>query len=1266
MELFKLLGTIVIDSAEAIKALKDAQQEGQQTESKLGKFFSGVGKGAVEVGKIVTKGMVAGAGAVTALGALAVKSYADYEQLVGGVETLFGTRGAKSVEEYAQLVGKSVKDVEAEFGMLQDAQSQVMQNAANAYKTCGLSANAYMETATSLAAALNQSSASQLDSANLADQAITDMSDNANKMGTSMELIQNAYNGFSKQNYTMLDNLKLGYGGTKEEMERLLADAGKLETAMGRKFDINNFADVTEAIHLMQVEMGISGISYKEYQNLVESGAMSEAEAFKLLGTTAKEANFTIAGSLGQLKGAWSNLLTGMADENANVGDLMNNLVESAAIALRNIIPRVTQALSGISSAITQIVPILEKEIPNLFQEALPTIIQAVVGLFDAVVGALPGIISAIQTILPQLIDGFMQIFTGVVEALIAALPMLIEGVMLLADGLIGALPQILQAIVTALPTLIPMLIDAFVGLILMLVEMLPQIIQPIIDALPTIIVSIVEALVQNLPALIQGFIQLFMGIVTALPQIIQALVDAIPTVVSLLVQAILNNLPAIIVGLIQCVMGIVVALPQILGSLISAVPAALAGIWDGIANVFSGLGAWFGEKFSGAKDAAVNAWSNAKEKFNTIKEKCSEAFSNFKDKVKEKFSAAKKNAEQAWSDAKEKWNGIKEKCVNGFSNLKDKVGTKFSEAKSKAVEKWNDAKTKFSSVKDKVVSAFSDLGGKLSPLFSKAKDNATKTWSNLKSIFNKFKNGDIVGAFSDLGSLLKGKFKGALNIAKKGFDGIKTIGKNLVQGLWNGINNAKDWVLGKIKGFGKGILNGLKSFFGIKSPSRVMRDQVGKMIAEGTAVGIEEGSKKVESASEKMGNAILKTAEKVLDEYKTYNNLTLTEEMNFWDEIRVQCEEGTDARLSADKKYLEAKKSLDDQLKTAEETLQKSLEETSKKVEERAKAIANTFDLFSSFKVDDYVDSYTMIRGLDSQISALEEYQTRMDELRSKIGDTALFKELESMGISALNKVEALTSMTDMQLQIYTNMFDERNALAHSIAKEELADETFAATQEAYQTFAKTCGELGVSVETATAGMQTSTATAFTAIAETVSTSTQSIADTIGDKMQNAVDSVNGAIAKIKKAFESFTAHMKMPHISVSGTFSVNPPSAPQFAVEWYKKAMNTPMLMNEPTIFGYNAASGNFMGGGEAGSEVVSGTNTLMNMIQNAVASQNDALVHYMQKIVEILAKYFPQLLEAFDVDVYLDSGVLVGEMAVPMNQALGILSSRKDRGR
>ncbi len=203
--------------------------------------------------KVFTAGVAAASAGVTVLGKKAVESFADYEQLVGGIETLFGTGGITKVQDYAKSVGKSVSQVKGEFNMLMEAQALALDNANKAYATAGLSANDYMETVTSFAASLKQSCKDELEAAESANQAVIDMSDNANKMGTDMVMIQNAYQGFAKQNYTMLDNLKLGYGGTKEEMQRLLEDAEKLS---GIKYDISNLNDVFSAIHVIQDRRG--------------------------------------------------------------------------------------------------------------------------------------------------------------------------------------------------------------------------------------------------------------------------------------------------------------------------------------------------------------------------------------------------------------------------------------------------------------------------------------------------------------------------------------------------------------------------------------------------------------------------------------------------------------------------------------------------------------------------------------------------------------------------------------------------------------------------------------------------------------------------------------------------------------------------------------------------------------------------------------------------------------------------------------------------
>lgn len=379
--LFDLQAVIRLDSDNFENGVKKAEKSGSSLATSLKSGLATAAKvGAAAIGAAAT--------AIGALTTAAVNNYAEYEQLVGGVETLF-KNSADTVMGYAE----------------------------NAYKTAGLSANEYMETVTSFSASLLQSlDGDTKAAASAADMAITDMADNANKMGTSMEMIQNAYQGFAKQNYTMLDNLKLGYGGTKQEMERLLADASKLS---GQKFDISSYADVVEAIHVVQTEMGITG-------------------------TTAKEAATTIQGSTASMKSAWANLVTGLADDSADFDALMSNFVDSVVTVGENIIPRIQTTIQGVtqlvSSASKTIVPLV---VDTLMQN-LPALLTAGVDLVFALVN---GMLDNIDTV----IDSVLQLIDVIVDKLIENLPKLIEGgvrlIIALAGGLIKAIPQLVKNI---------------------------------------------------------------------------------------------------------------------------------------------------------------------------------------------------------------------------------------------------------------------------------------------------------------------------------------------------------------------------------------------------------------------------------------------------------------------------------------------------------------------------------------------------------------------------------------------------------------------------------------------------------------------------------------------------------------------------------------------------------------------------------------------------------------------------------------------------
>lgn len=384
--------------------------------------------------------------ALVDLGKQSIQGFAEQEQLIGGVDTLFKENSA-----------------------------QVQQYANNAYKTAGMSANEYMATVTSFSASLLQSLGGDTKAAaEKADQAITDMSDNINKMGSDAQSVQNAYQGFAKANYTMLDNLKLGYGGTKEEMQRLLTDAEKLS---GIKYDISSYADIVDAIHVVQTEMGITG-------------------------TTAKEAATTIEGSANSMKSAWSNLLTGMSNENLDLGDLVQNVVDSVGAFADNLIPRLQIMLPRFAEGLTQLVNGLAPYVGPAMEALLPSLMQGIGGLVSGIVQALP----------------------AAVEAISAVIPMLVEQLTILLPQIISAGVEIIAALASGigenLPTLIPAVVDA--------------------------IITITEGLIDHIDLLIIAAGQLIAGLAQGLIEAIPRLIGRLPEIISAIVNGLLKGLAAI------------------------------------------------------------------------------------------------------------------------------------------------------------------------------------------------------------------------------------------------------------------------------------------------------------------------------------------------------------------------------------------------------------------------------------------------------------------------------------------------------------------------------------------------------------------------------------------------------------------------------------------------------------------------------------------------------------------------------------------------
>lgn len=487
--------------------------------------LSGAKKAAATAGKAIVASLKAVGKAigvvstgVIAVGTKIVNEYANYEQLVGGVETLFGAQG-KSLEDYAASVGKTVTEASAEYSKLLAAQETVMKNAENAYKTAGMSANDYMETVTSFSASLIQSLGGDTQkAAEYADMAITDMSDNVSKMGTDMEMIQNAYNGFAKQNFTMLDNLKLGYGGTKEEMERLLADAEKLS---GIKYDISSYADIVSAIHVIQTEM-------------------------KIANATAEEAEKTISGSINTLKAAFDNLLAGLGNAEADVQGLIDNVAVAFDNVVKNISPVVDNIIAALPSAFAKISDAIGELLPGLLTTVTGSASEIILTLAGGIADNIDVIISAATTILETLVSTVQALIPTLKDVAVE----LVGGLCDFVTNNIGDIVQlgldIINAVCEGIVEDLPLLIPAAAEIISEIVETLTNTVNidkvfktaaDIIDALVDGIMdeetlkSVIDVAGDIIEALLEGIVQIPEEIAEIGVHIVDKVVEGILTI---------------------------------------------------------------------------------------------------------------------------------------------------------------------------------------------------------------------------------------------------------------------------------------------------------------------------------------------------------------------------------------------------------------------------------------------------------------------------------------------------------------------------------------------------------------------------------------------------------------------------------------------------------------------------------------------------------------------------------------------------------------
>jgi phage-related protein len=612
-------------------------------------LLSGLGTVARGVGAVAAAGMTALTGAVTAIGGAALSAYADYEQLVGGVDTLFGS-----------------------------ASGQLQAYAADAYKTCGMSANQYMTQATSFAASLVSSCGGDVaKAADYANMAMGDMSDNVNKMGSNMVDVQNAYQGFAKQNYTMLDNLKLGYGGTKEEMERLIADANKLREAQGKNADltIDSYADVVEAIHTVQENMGITG-------------------------TTAKEAATTISGSIGMAKAAWENFITGLGRDDVDFSQLTEQLLTSIGAVATNVAPRVAQIGEGIMQAFpvvlaglgTVLAPIVSEALAtawNIAVQALAGIgihlpevdasqilsafqtvadvastvvgvvrsaFEAVPGIFETVTSAVSGAVSTVISVLTpfaeyfaaQMLPAIVSFASGLVSAFAAVWPVLLQFGQTITNIGTAVMPVLQNAFALIMP-----LISQAISLVMQLFSALSPLISqvaaalmPALTAIGTALANLAAAVLPGLAAAVQvvfSVLQMLMPVIQTVLSVVGSIVSVVLTVVSQVIAAVINaaavvssvisavltvvsalvagvtafigSILAVVGGCVSTVSalvaGVVNTVVSLIGSLVSSVLSAISGLVSGVASFFQSIVSTMSSAASSAYSAVTGAFNS-------------------------------------------------------------------------------------------------------------------------------------------------------------------------------------------------------------------------------------------------------------------------------------------------------------------------------------------------------------------------------------------------------------------------------------------------------------------------------------------------------------------------------------------------------------------------------------------------------------------------------------------------------------------------------
>lgn len=972
-----------------------------QTSEKIGTLAKGIVTG---LAKAMAVGIATIGAGVAKLTKDSLQMYSQFEQLQGGIKTLYGTDDM-NINQYAKSVGKSVSQVKKKYKEMQDSEKIITKNSQQAFKTTGLSATQYMEQATSFGASLisylkgDTKKASQY-----TDRAIRDMSDNANKMGTDISSIQNAYQGFAKGNMGMLDNLKLGFGGSQAEAKRLVKEASKMKK---EQKDLNvtvkdgslSFDNIVNAISVMQKHLRITG-------------------------TTSKEASKTMEGSVNTMKASWSNLLLALSSDDFDLDTAIKDFFESLKNVFKNFEPRIKIILDNIFKMIESFLP----ELVSFIVSQAPNLLNALLGAFNKFIQMLPSLFKNLtSTTLPSLFNTIINILPQLTQNLISLFSKAIKGLADNLDSIVLGTLKLGAVLGKAVIDSLPELLNSLKALFVKIGEMIPEGIEFLMQNLPSWIEKIGAKIPEILAYLTPKVKELLGFLGQKLPELILVIGENLPSIISAVGDMLAEHLPEIIDALVEFI-----------GDLFSQKEKFSEKIGEHMPEIII--------------DSFI-ALSNAKEKIvNALAEKLWEII---KDGIKKAW-------EQAWADVMKStgldtildWlQDIFRRLQLFYQDVKNiDWGSIWDKLKSGTKQAWDFVKNIVSGSILHVLGSIKTVGKAINVVngvFNSIHNTIRNIMINIFKTVNKYME-QIIGIFP----------KPLQNIIK----GFRGTGENSALGFWDGIKAKKDWLLGKVGGFAKSVVDKAENVLGIHSPSKVFRDRIGKNIGYGLAQGLDQSKKTVtksisnlikltvstakstfkssgfESVSKNIVSSFTKTIDNtVKNSTNSVNTLIKTQNDAYQNTLSKNQQKKYKTFLdNVTKSYQNV---LANFQKNAKNILNNTLDNLVKTYEDKFKKITDAYNSMTS-KLSSFGDVFTkvndnliILNDLEAQTKAITDYEKVLKSLKKSIS-TDLFDYVAGLDVQTGQAyAETLLNMTDEERKKYDKAYVNKLTQAQKLS---------------------------------------------------------------------------------------------------------------------------------------------------------------------------------------------------------------------------------------